>query len=69
MQELLLWIALLVATFLMGLFLRWAWRDAKRRGAPPFWVCCLVLMFFPVGLIVWMVFRPLAPAGITERKV
>ena len=37
-------------------------RDAKRRGKSPLLVCLLVFLSFPLGLIVWLIFRP-PPVG------
>jgi hypothetical protein len=33
-------------------------RDAKRRGKSPLAVFLLVLAYFPLGLAIWLVFRP-----------
>jgi hypothetical protein len=33
-------------------------KDAIRRGKSPWLVTLLVIVFFPVGLLVWLVFRP-----------
>ena len=33
-------------------------KDAIRRGKSPWLVTLLVIVFFPVGLFVWLVFRP-----------
>lgn len=38
--------------------LGFCWKDANRRGKSPLLVCLLVLFSFPVGLIVWLLFRP-----------
>jgi hypothetical protein len=40
-------------------------KDAMRRGKSPWLVTLLVIVFFPVGLLVWLVFRPkiVEPAG------
>jgi hypothetical protein len=32
--------------------------DAKRRGKSPLLVSLMVILFFPVGLLAWLVFRP-----------
>lgn len=36
----------------------WAERDALRRGRSPTFVKYAVILFFPIGLIFWLVFRP-----------
>jgi cbb3-type cytochrome oxidase subunit 3 len=42
--------------------------DARRRGKSPFWVTLLVICSFPLGLIVWMVFRPERLDGVGARR-
>ena len=37
---------------------RWTIHDAARRGKPPVLVLAAVLLFFPFGLIAWLLFRP-----------
>ena len=32
--------------------------DARRRGKSPLLVTLTILFFFPLGLIVWLLFRP-----------
>jgi hypothetical protein len=32
--------------------------DARRRGKPPLLVVLLALVSFPLGLLLWLVFRP-----------
>lgn len=36
----------------------WAERDALLRGKSPLFVKCAVILFFPWGLIAWLLFRP-----------
>ena len=33
-------------------------QDALRRGKSPWLVTALVLLFFPLGWIIWLLFRP-----------
>ena len=33
-------------------------QDAKRRGKSPILVVILVLSMFPLGLVIWLLFRP-----------
>jgi hypothetical protein len=48
--------ALLLATLIYSI---WACAlDARRRGKSPFLVAALIILFFPVGLIVWLLVRP-----------
>ena len=32
--------------------------DARRRGKSPILVCILVVVFFPLGALAWLLFRP-----------
>lgn len=36
----------------------WAVTDAKRRNRSPLLVALFVVLFFPIGLIAWLLFRP-----------
>ncbi|MBJ6119142.1 hypothetical protein JAO76_13115 [Pontibacter sp. BT310] len=37
----------------------WAYKDANRRGKPGWMVAILVaLMSWPLGLVLWLLFRP-----------
>jgi hypothetical protein len=36
----------------------WAERDALLRGKSPLFVKCALFLFFPWGLIAWLLFRP-----------
>jgi hypothetical protein len=53
-------VALMLAAF--GIYLwsgTWAYSDAKKRGKPPVFVALLVLLgAWPLGLLLWIVFRP-----------
>ena len=44
-------------------------KDAVRRGKSPWLVTLMVIVFFPLGLLVWLVFRPkvLKPAKSQEK--
>jgi hypothetical protein len=37
--------------------------DAQRRGKSPLLVTLLILISFPLGLILWLIFRPEPPSG------
>jgi len=47
---------------LLAVAVTFALRDAKLRGKSPVGVLLLVMSFFPLGLAIWLVFRP-APIG------
>ncbi|MCM1981907.1 hypothetical protein [Lyngbya confervoides] len=54
-------IGLLFYLLLLGAFigsLVWAYRDATRRGKPGFWVALMVAILWPLGILLWIVFRP-----------
>lgn len=38
--------------------IRWCVDDAYRRGRSPVYVTIAVVLFFPWGLIAWLLFRP-----------
>lgn len=40
------------------LYLSWAAADARKRGKSALLVCFALVVFFPWGLIAWLVFRP-----------
>lgn len=51
---------LVIGILLIGfaLLLRATASDARRRGKSPLLVILLILISFPLGLIVWLLFRP-----------
>lgn len=51
-------IVVLVLLTVALLLMRWGVRDARRRGKPALAVMLLVIAFFPLGLAIWLVFRP-----------
>jgi hypothetical protein len=63
-------IAVLVLLPIMGLIvwsIVWAYRDAERRGKPGWAVALMVMLItWPIGLIVWIVFRPDEQDQITD---
>lgn len=45
----------------------WAYRDANNRGKPGWLVALLVaLLSWPVGLVVWLLFRPTHSRAMNE---
>lgn len=58
-------IAMLFAGLLVGFllvfliaYIRWIARDARSRGKSPLPVVLLAFISFPLGLLLWLVFRP-----------
>lgn len=49
---------LMVIVLLLAVAVTFAMRDAKRRGKSPVAVILLVISVFPLGLAIWLVFRP-----------
>lgn len=50
----------IVGALLLALiaYVRFCVRDARRRGKSPVWVVLAAVLFFPWGLIAWLIFRP-----------
>ena len=48
----------IVFVVLLGWTLSVCARDARRRGKSPLLVTLLIFLSFPLGLIVWLLFRP-----------
>ncbi len=63
MRDLLGFIAILVGLAVMCAYLLWALRDASRRNKNPLVVLIAVTLFFPAGLVAWLLFRP----GLSPR--
>ena len=49
---------LTVIVLLLAVAVTFALRDAKLRGKSPVAVILLVISMFPLGLAIWLVFRP-----------
>ena len=59
---------LLLSPLVVAIFLApWSIADAKLRGKSPLLVSLAVILFFPWGLLAWLVFRP-NPIGPTSSK-
>lgn len=57
-----------LSPFVLALFLvPWSVADAKLRGKSPLLVSLAVVLFFPWGLLAWLVFRP-DPVDPTNLK-
>jgi hypothetical protein len=59
-------LAVLCAVFIV--VVRFSARDAIRRGKSPWVVSALVVLFFPVGLLLWIVFRPDPLDSVRSKK-
>jgi hypothetical protein len=51
-------ISLVVFLVILGWIIRVCAQDARRRGKSPVLVTLLVVISFPLGLLVWLLFRP-----------
>jgi hypothetical protein len=54
-------VILMIAAILLALIVvtvRAVWMDARHRGKPSILVVLLCLLSFPLGLVVWLNFRP-----------
>ena len=51
-------ISLVAFLGILGWIARACALDARRRGKSPFLVSLLVLVSFPLGLLLWLLFRP-----------
>ena len=49
--------------------IKWGIEDAKFRGKDPLWVCAAVILFFPWGLIAWLLFRPDPAVGYVRTVI
>jgi hypothetical protein len=47
-----------VFALVLGGYLLWAVGDARRRGKSALLVLIAVVLFFPLGLVVWLLVRP-----------
>jgi hypothetical protein len=65
-----IWLLIFLIFLLVDIFfiVRICVRDARRRGKSPFPVTMLVLCSFPLGLVVWLLFRPDVQAGAVSRS-
>jgi hypothetical protein len=60
--------ALLLFPLVLAVFLvPWSIQDAKLRGKSPLLISLAVVLFFPLGLLAWLIFRP-QPMDPTERN-
>lgn len=54
---------LLVVLFVFVSLVSFAASDARLRGKSPWLVSLIVILFFPLGLIAWLLFRPVPADG------
>jgi hypothetical protein len=57
-----------LAALLMLSSIVWAVKDARRRNKPPLFGLVAVLLFFPFGLLAWLLFRPPLTSGARLRR-
>jgi hypothetical protein len=62
MRDLLGFIAMLIVLAIFCAYILWALWDARRRDKSPMVVLIAVTLFFPAGLVAWLLFRPNLPA-------
>jgi len=61
-------LVLLLFPLVLAVFLvPWAMQDAKLRGKSPLLIAFAVVLFFPWGLLGWLIFRP-EPIDPTRRN-
>jgi len=53
-----LFFAFAIPLAFLTLLVLWTATDAIKRGKSPLLVCLLVVLSFPFGLLLWLVFRP-----------
>jgi hypothetical protein len=58
MREVEVFLTALCAVVVLFGYVEWAVRDARRRHKSGFLVAAAVLLFFPLGLVAWLLFRP-----------
>lgn len=51
-------IVFVLVCVVLGITIRACIDDANRRGKSPILVCIAVILFFPWGMVAWLVFRP-----------
>jgi len=64
-------LAILIAVsllFALVIVIRFIAVDARRRGKSPFLVVLLVFVSFPLGMIIWLLFRP-EPVNRNRRRL
>lgn len=60
-------LAILVPPILLWMAIKWAIDDAKERQGSPVLAVILVLLFFPLGLLLWLMIRPNIPSALEMR--
>lgn len=57
----------LVTVFVMSL--SWVWRDAATRGKPGFGIAAIAGLSWPLGLLLWVAFRPRRIPGYSAAAI
>ena len=52
-----LWLLIATVFAVMAASLAWLWRDANRHGQPGWLWTLVAFLFYPIGLLVWLVAR------------
>jgi hypothetical protein len=47
----------------------WAYKDAKERGSSGILIALLVLWMFPLGVILWLIFRPGIVSDLAQQEI
>jgi hypothetical protein len=67
MRDLLGILFLLLAAYLLYRYISWAVSDARRRGKSALLVLIVVFCSFPLGLVLWLLFRPPLNHSVLRR--
>jgi hypothetical protein len=52
------YVVFLLCLGVAGYLFTWAAKDARLRGNPPILVVLAAALYFPLGLVLWLLFRP-----------
>ena len=69
MRTLSTFLLVFVAALLTITYIVWAVKDASRRNKSPLLVLIAVVVFFPFGLLAWLLFRPPLSTGPHLRRL
>jgi drug/metabolite transporter (DMT)-like permease len=69
MREVMGIVVLLLSAFIFARYLLWALSDARRRDKSAVLVVIAVVLFFPFGLVAWLLFRPAKKDWAEHRQI